>query len=174
MSKDISAQPTQDVTLTVIAAVAENGVIGDGNDIPWHYPEDLAHFRDTTTGHPVIMGRRTYESIAARLGGPLPDRTNIVLSTTGVDAPSEVIVAESLDEAVAEASDIAEEGEVFVIGGAAVYEQVLSRADRMVLTEIPGEYDGDTTFPEWQSENWQVRDRTPLGSELSVAVYERR
>ncbi|WP_199242271.1 dihydrofolate reductase, partial [Halorubrum sp. SD626R] len=117
--------------IVLVAAVADNGVIGDDGGMPWHYPADLAHFKRLTTGHPVIVGRATYESIADRIGGPLPDRTSVVLTTRDRDdgdLPEGVVVANDLDEAVARAAaDAADRGvdAVYVIGGATVYEQFL-------------------------------------------------
>ncbi len=149
--------------LVVIAAVAENGVIGVEGEMAWHIPEDLAHFKRATTGHPVIMGRVTYESIADDLGGPLPDRTNVVLSRSGVDASEDVIVIDDTDAALAAAeeqigADTAEE-RAFVIGGATVYEQFLPDADRLMLTEVHERYDGDTYFPDWDRELWVELER---------------
>jgi len=144
--------------LVAIAAVAENGVIGVDGEMPWHIPEDLAHFKRATTGHPVIMGRVTYESIAADLGGPLPGRTNVVLSRSGVDAPDDVIVVDGPDaalDAVAERSDGGSGADrAFVIGGATIYEMFLPDADRLLLTEVQDRYDGDTYFPDWDRELW--------------------
>ncbi len=144
--------------LVAIAAVAENGVIGVDGEMPWHIPEDLAHFKRATTGYPVIMGRVTYESIAADLGGPLPDRTNVVLSRSGVDAPEDVIVAGDTDAAIAAAEEQidgeAGEQRAFVIGGATIYEQFLPEADRLLLTEVHDRYDGDTYFPDRDRELW--------------------
>jgi len=161
--------------LALVAAVAENGVIGADGEMPWHYPADLAHFKETTMGHPVIMGRVTYESIAGQLGGPLPGRTNVVLTRSGVDAPDEVRQVESVDAAVEAAADAAAEAGVetaFVAGGATVYEQFLPRADRLVITEVPGEPAGDTRFPEWDREAWTESSRADDG-ELSFVTYER-
>jgi len=154
--------------LVAIAAVAENGVIGVEGEMAWHIPEDLAHFKRATTGHPVIMGRVTYESIADDLGGPLPGRTNVVLSRSGVDAPEGVIVVDNTEAALAAAesaldrrTDAADEDadespdeRAFVIGGATVYEQFLPDADRLMLTEVHERYDGDTYFPDWDRELW--------------------
>ncbi|WP_256391207.1 dihydrofolate reductase [Natronoarchaeum rubrum] len=159
--------------LVVIAAVAENGVIGVEGEMAWHIPEDLAHFKRATTGHPVIMGRVTYESIAEDLGGPLPDRTNVVLSRSGVDAPEDVIVVDDTDAALAAAenaldrrNDAADEDadespdeRAFVIGGATVYEQFLPDADRLMLTEVHERYDGDTYFPDWDRGLWVELER---------------
>jgi dihydrofolate reductase len=155
-------EPETELDLVVVAAVAENGVIGDAGGMPWHYPADLAHFKRLTTGHPVIVGRKTYESIAARVGGPLPGRTSVVLTTRDLDLPEGAVAANDLDGAVAlAAADAADRGvdEAYVIGGAAVYEQLLDRADRMVLTEVPERPDGDTRFPDWDADAWREVDR---------------
>jgi dihydrofolate reductase len=175
---------TPDIDLVVVAAVAENGVIGDEGGMPWHYPADLAHFKRLTTGHPVIVGRKTYESIADRIGGPLPDRTSVVLTTRDLDLPEGAVVANDVTGAVVlAAADAADRGvdEAYVIGGAAVYEQFLDRADRLVLTEVPGRPDGDTRFPDWDPDAWREADRevvpdaeTDGDGELSFVTYERK
>jgi dihydrofolate reductase len=127
------------LTLSLIAAVAANGCIGRAGDLPWHIPQDLRHFKRLTMGRPVIMGRVTYEGIVARLGGPLPGRENIVLSRRGP----------SLDEALA-----GREGEVFVAGGAQIYALALPRADRIYLTRVHREVDGDAFFPPLDGAQW--------------------
>ncbi|WP_458187752.1 dihydrofolate reductase [Haladaptatus sp. NG-WS-4] len=157
--------------LVFVAAVAENGVIGRDGGMPWHYPDDLRHFKETTMGHPVVMGRTTYESIAARIDGPLPGRTNVVLSRSNPDLPDEVVLVHGVKEAldaVAELDDVA-----FVVGGATVYEQFLPHADEMMLTEIHEEYKGDTHFPEWNAEEWREVERDEYG-EFDFVRYERR
>lgn len=147
-------------TVALIAAVAENGIIGDDGEMPWHLPADLNHFKQTTMGHPVIMGRRTYESIAAEIGGPLPGRTNIVLSRGSPDVPEDVVVADSVEAAVDAAKSVDGDSEtVYVVGGATVYEQFLTRADRLVLTELESTYEGDTSFPEWDRNEWREASR---------------
>jgi len=149
-------------TIALIAAVAENGTIGDDGEMPWHLPADLKHFKETTMGHPVIMGRLTYESIAAQIGGPRPGRTNIVLSRGSPAVPDGVIVADSVEAAVDAAKTVDGDSEtVYVIGGAMVYEQFLPRADRLVLTELESTYEGDTSFPNWDRSEWreEARDR---------------
>lgn len=157
--------------LALVAAVGDNGVIGADGDLPWHHPEDLRHFKRTTVGHPVVVGRRTYESIAARLGGPLPGRLNVVLSTRELDLPEGAVRAGGVEEAVEVAretgSDVA-----YVVGGATVYEQFLDRADRLVLTEIHASHEGDTYFPEWDRDAWREVDREDREA-LSFVVYER-
>lgn len=162
----------QSPTVVLVAAVGENGVIGADGGMPWHYPADLAHFKKTTTGHPVVMGRRTYESIAADLGGPLPGRTNVVLSTRDLDLPDGAVQARSLDDALERAADAPGGGTVYVVGGATVYEQFLARADRMVLTEVPETPDGDTYFPEWDRDAWRETERVADG-DLAFVTYER-
>ncbi|MCL9816166.1 dihydrofolate reductase [Natronocalculus amylovorans] len=144
--------------IALIAAVAENGVIGADNEMPWHLPEDLTHFKQTTMGHPVIMGRKTYESITSAINGPLPGRTNIVLSRSDPTVHDGVIVVDGISTAI----DVAREHDddrIFVIGGATVYEQFLPHADRLVLTELETAYDGDTTFPTWDHTVWVEADR---------------
>lgn len=160
---------SRDIDLTLVAAVAANDVIGRDGEMPWYYPEDLAHFKSLTTGHPVIMGRKTYDSIAARLDGPLPDRTNIVLSRSSLDLPEGAVRAAGVDEALALAAD--RDDEAFVIGGATVYEQFMARADRMVLTELADSYDGDTYFPEFGDE-WVETDRDEH-DEFAFVTYRR-
>ena len=159
--------------VTIIAAVAANGVIGADGEMPWHYPEDLTHFKTATVGHPVIMGRITYEAIANRIGGPLPERTNIVLTTTPdrVDPHQDVRVVTAVDAAIERAGETAAD-EVFIAGGASVYEQFLPRADRMLITEIHKPYDGETTFPEWNENAWVERERDDR-EELSFVSYDR-
>ncbi|WP_049983003.1 dihydrofolate reductase [Halorubrum sp. BV1] len=171
--------------IVLVAAVADNGVIGDDGGMPWHYPADLAHFKRLTTGHPVIVGRATYESIVDRIGGPLPDRTSVVLTRRGLDGdrPKNVVVANDVDEAVSRAAaDATDRGvdAVYVIGGATVYEQLLDRADRMVLTEVPERPEGDTRFPDWDADEWVAVERevapsddTDRDGDLAFVTYER-
>jgi len=167
----MAGDSTAPVATALIAAVAENGVIGADGEMPWHYPADLAHFKETTMGHPVIVGRVTYESISSQIGGPLPGRTNIVLTRSGVDAPEEVVQVASVDAAVAAAAETGSDT-AFVAGGATVYEAFLPRADRLVITEVPGEPEGDTRFPEWDPDAWVERERE-TADDLSFVTYER-
>ena len=136
---------------TLIAAVAENGVIGDRNALLWHISEDLQHFKRLTAGHPVVMGRKTFES----LGHPLPARTNIVVTRSGMPIEG-CRTAASLDEAyrIAAAAEGAEE--CFVIGGAQIYAEALPTADRLCLTIVEHPYEGDTRFPEWHEAEWRL------------------
>lgn len=130
------------MTVTLMWAQSRNGIIGEGGGLPWRLPEDLAHFRALTAGGAVIMGRRTWESLPERFR-PLPGRTNIVLSRSPGWNPVGASVAPSLDEAFATAVG----RELFVIGGRAVFDQALNRADVLEVTEINQDFAGDTTAP---------------------------
>ena len=137
--------------VSLIAAVAQNGVIGRDGDLPWKLPADLRRFRELTTGHHIIMGRKTHASI----GRALPQRTNLVLSRrAGYEAPGCTILR-SLEAALENAREAAE-SEVFVIGGAAVYRMALPRADRIYLTEVEAEIDGDVHFPDFEGSKWRT------------------
>ena len=155
--------------LVLVAAVAANGVIGKDGAMPWHYPEDLARFKRLTTGHPVIMGRRTYDSIRARIDGPLPDRTNVVLSRSSLELPDGAVHASDIGSAVDAAA--ARDSIAFVVGGATVYEAFLPRADRLELTELADSYGGDTYFPSF-GEEWVETAREDHG-EFAFVTYER-
>lgn len=161
--------------LTLIAAVAENGVIGRNGEMPWYFPEDLERFKQRTLGHPVIVGRVTYESIVNRIDGPLPGRTNIVLTQhpERVDTSDPAVrVATTTDEAIQLAREAGAK-RAFVAGGASLYEQFLPIADRLALTEIHEAFEGDTRFPDWERDNWQETERETR-DELSFVTYERR
>ncbi|MBL0143964.1 MAG: dihydrofolate reductase [Betaproteobacteria bacterium] len=133
---------------SLIVARARNGTIGKDSGMPWHLPADLAHFKLTTLGHPIIMGRRTWESI----GRALPGRSNIVVSRTpGFAAPGARVLA-SLDDAW---QAVAGADEAFVIGGAQLYADALPDADRVYLTDIAGEIEGDTFFPVLAPGEWR-------------------
>jgi dihydrofolate reductase len=154
----------------LVAAIAKNGVIGAAGRLPWHLPEDLRHFRRLTFGHPVIMGRRTWES----LGKPLPGRENIVVTRrAGFEAPG-ASVAASLAAAIALCAG---EPVAFVIGGAELYAAALPLADGLVLTEIDREFAGDTVFPAWDRGAWRATQREPHtsaeGMRFDFVLYER-
>jgi dihydrofolate reductase len=154
----------------LVAAVAKNGVIGARGKLPWHLPEDLKHFKSLTLGHPIIMGRRTWES----LGKPLPGRENIVISrTAGFEAPG-ASVAVTLEAAVALCTG---EPLAFVIGGAEIYAAALPLADGMVLTELERDFAGDTRFPAWDRKGWRETQRethaTLEGMRFDFVLYER-
>lgn len=138
--------------LSLIAAVAQNRVIGVHNTLPWHLPADLKHFRRLTSGHPILMGRRNYESI----GRPLPERDNIVITRQPDYRAPGCRVVHSLEAALAAASGAPE---IFVIGGAELYAQTLARADRLYLTWVHAEIAGDTFFPEFDLHDWHENAR---------------
>lgn len=142
----------------LVAAVADNGVIGRDGDIPWRIPEDLRHFKAVTTGHPVVMGRVTFESI----GRPLPNRTNIVVTRSPRWSAEGVTVVGSLDEALKVAREAARggaggaagAGDVMVIGGAAVYAAAMGAAGVQILTEVHQSPEGDTFYPPFDRSEW--------------------
>lgn len=140
MSKDINRKGAA-VIISIIAAMASNGVIGRNGGLPWHLPADLRRFRELTVGHAIIMGRKTYESI----GRPLPDRLNIVVTRQAEFMAAGVAVAGSLQAALAMAAG---EDEVFICGGGEIYRQALPLADRIYLTLLDVPCDGDVIFPE--------------------------
>ena len=152
------------VKLCLVVAMAANRVIGRDNALPWRLPEDLRHFKALTLGKPVIMGRRTFESI----GRALPGRSNIVLSTApGFVPPAGVIVTPDLPAALGLAREIATRDgvdECMVIGGADIYRQCLPLADRIYLTQIEAEVPGDTWFPDIDPEQWREAERVPARS----------
>ena len=157
--------------VSIIVAVAQNGTIGDKNALLWHISEDLRFFKHTTSGHPVIMGRKTYES----LGRPLPNRTNVVISRTAEHIEG-CTIARSLEEAIAM---FPADEEVFIIGGAQIYALALDVADRFYLTRVEHDYEGDTKFPEWDESQWQLveQEAYPCGEKypypFAFERYER-
>jgi dihydrofolate reductase len=144
--------------LVMIAAVAANGVIGADGEMPWHYPADLDHFRETTTGHPVVLGRRTFEAVKDRLGGPLPDRHNVVLTSDPAQFDAEVTAVDSRAAAV-EAAAATGASTAYVAGGASVYETFLPVADELLLTELRESATGDATFPAVDWDRWTETER---------------
>lgn len=154
----------------LIAAVAANGVIGANGKLPWHLPEDLKHFKALTLGHPLIMGRKTWESLGKALSG----RENIVVTRApGYDAPG-ASVASSLDGALALCAG---EPTVFVIGGGELYSAALPLADGLVLTEIQRDYAGDARFPRFDRSAWRETQRKPQtsadGLRFDFVLYEK-
>jgi dihydrofolate reductase len=142
---------TAHAPLSLIVAVAENGCIGVENKLPWHLPEDLKRFREITRGHPVIMGRKTFESI----GRPLPQRQNIVITRDPSYSAPGIQAVTSLEQAI-ELASATNPREIFVIGGAEIYRLAFPRADRLYLTVVHLEVRGDAFFPEWSSLSRQL------------------
>ena len=158
---------------SLVVAVARNGVIGRDNRLPWKLPDDLAYFKRVTMGHPIVMGRRTWESI----GKPLPGRKNIVVTRQRDYQAAGCTVVHSLDEAWSAAGDA---DEVCVIGGTTLFEESLPIADRIHLTEVEAEVEGDTFFPTFDRGEWQEREveRHPADARhaypFRIVVLERR
>ncbi len=159
--------------ISLIAAVAANRAIGRDNKLLWHLPEDMRHFRETTRGKPVIMGRKTWESLPESFR-PLPARLNIVLSRNPAFPAPGAMLAGSLADAIRLAGNATE---VFVIGGARLYEQALPLAQRLYLTEIEESLEGDVFFPELPAGEWQEVSRKArqgtAGLNFSFVVYQR-
>ena len=161
------------MTLSLIVAASRNNVIGNEGGLPWHLPDDLGHFKRLTMGKPVIMGRRTFESI----GRPLPDRRNIVMTRQADYSAKGCEVVSSVDEAL---ELVHGTDEVMIIGGGQVYRDFLQRADRIYLTRVQADVEGDTHFPEIDEAAWQmVRSQHHAADErhayeFDLLVFERR
>ena len=147
--------------VALIVAVSQNNVIGRDNQLPWHLPEDLQYFKSITMGKPILMGRKTYDSI----GRPLPGRTNIVITRDPNWTAEGVEVVNSLEAAMtagAEACNAAESDEIMVIGGAQIYRDCLPMADKLYLTKVDADIQGDAFFPDIDSNQWQkTSEKTP-------------
>jgi len=165
------------VKLSMIVAVAENGVIGRNNSLPWYLPNDLKYFKQTTMGKPVIMGRKTYESI----GKPLPGRTNIVITRQADYQPEGVKVVNSVEAAKELAESVClidGQDEAMIMGGAEIYALSLPYTDRLYLTEVHADVQGDAFFPEYDKSRWQEVAREDFAAEgpnpysYSFVVYE--
>ncbi|HOO51847.1 MAG TPA: dihydrofolate reductase [Alphaproteobacteria bacterium] len=150
--------------ISLIVAMAENRTIGKGNDLPWHIPEDLKFFKTTTTGKPVIMGRKTFDSILSRIGKPLPGRPHYIISRSAVTYEG-VTGCSSLEEAIEKVRAEHPNAETIIMGGASIYEQAIPLIDRMYLTIIHGDVDGDAHFPEVNPENWKLTDKRESSDE---------
>lgn len=165
--------------VSLIVAKSQNGCIGRDNKLPWHLPGDLKYFKQATFGKPIIMGRKTWES----LKGPLPGRANIVITRQADYLANGARVVGSLEEAIKLAASIAlidGEEEVVVIGGAEVYAQALPLVDHLYITEVHADIDGDAHFPEYDTSLWQEAGRQDFSAEgpnpydYSFVVYQRR
>lgn len=165
--------------LSIIVAQSENRIIGRGNKLPWYLPEDLKYFKRITQGKPIVMGRKTFESI----GKPLPGRTNIVISRNPDYQSPGIHVVASLDQAL----DLAEQQalidgseEMLVIGGAEIYQQALLQADRLYVTQVHAVIDGDASFPEIDNSLWEEMGREdfyadgPNPYDYSFVIYQRK
>lgn len=150
--------------ITLIAAIDDNRLIGHDDKLPWHIPADFKHFKETTLGHPIVMGRKTYDSLPKR---PLPGRTNLVVtrapSIEGVRAFS--TIQEALDEGLRESP------EVFVIGGQSIYEQTILTADRLLITHVDGSFEGNYWFPIIDPARWEESRTLQKGDGFSIREY---
>ena len=159
--------------LTLIAAVAQNGIIGKDNALPWHLPEDLKHFKQLTTGHAVLMGRKTWESLPPRFR-PLPNRLNLVMTRDPDYVAAGATVVHSLDAATRK---VDAGGTLFVIGGAELYAHTLPLAGRLEITEVLADVAGDAWFPTYDKTQWRETARRTGASEAGLAYafvsYER-
>ena len=169
----------RDPVIALVVAMAENGVIGRLNELPWHLPSELRHFRKLTMGHPVIMGRKTFESI----GRALPGRDNIVLTRGKIMDDPEVLTVNSFEEAVALGERLARKrgvDEIMVIGGGQIFERLRPQAQRIYLTRVHMEAEGDTTFAEPEPDIWEEVSREYHPAEegdtcdYTLCVYERK
>jgi len=157
--------------ISIIAAMDNNRLIGSKNGLPWHLPADFKHFKDVTLGKPVLMGRKTFESI----GKPLPGRKNIVISRSAFNAEGVETVG-SIDAAL---DLVADNEEVMIIGGANIYEQMISKAEKMYLTFVDAECEGDAWFPEINQEEWNKTDQQLYEADeknnfnFTVVTYQR-
>ena len=167
------------IRLSMMVAKASNNVIGRDNKLPWYLPNDLKYFKQVTFGKPVIMGRKTWES----LKGPLPGRTNIVITRQADYVAEGAKVVTTLDEAVEMAQNVAfieGQEETVIMGGAESYQLALPKADRLYLTEVHAEVDGDTFFPDYDATEWNEIGREDFAAEgpnpydYSFVVYERK
>lgn len=141
--------------ITIIAALTQERIVGVNGTLPWHIPEDLKNFKTITAGNVVLMGRKTFDSIPEKFR-PLPNRHNIVISRSVGDIPG-VDVCGSIQEGILKAQEYGKE--IFVIGGGSIYEQTLPLADKMVLSFVKENYQGDTYFPEYKKEEWGIQEQ---------------
>ena len=159
--------------IIIVAALAENGAMGKQNDLPWHLPKDFAHFKALTSGHPIIMGRKTLES----LPGKLKDRPHIVISKNPEYQPKFDI--EGLATSIKEAVDQCEDSTVYIVGGAQIYALALPLATKMVLTHVKATVEADTFFPEFSASDWRITNRESFPADernaydFEIVTYER-
>lgn len=164
------------LTVNLVVAMSRNGVIGRNNQLPWRLPGDLAYFKSVTWGHPILMGRKTYESI----GRPLPGRLNLVLTRSQQWRADGVTVVGNVEQGLSEAAGKSDSGQLMVIGGENVYRQFLPLADRLFITLVDAEIEGDAHFPSVDWSNWQRTHTEPHSAdernpyEYAFDVYERK
>lgn len=152
--------------INIIAAMGKNRVIGKDNKLPWHISDDLKNFKKLTSGNVVVMGRKTFESI----GKPLPNRVNIVISSSMPETEG-IIVCHDIPSALEKARSYNKE--IFIIGGATIYQQTIPWADRMYLSYVKGDYDGDAFFPEYDESKWKI-DHKEQFTDFEMTVYVKK
>ncbi|MBF0596758.1 dihydrofolate reductase [Faecalibacter rhinopitheci] len=159
--------------IKIIVAKASNNVIGNNNELIWHLPNDLKNFKKLTSDHPIIMGRKTYQS----LGRPLPNRTNIVITRDSNFKDDKVVITYSLEESINKAKEI--NNDLFIIGGGDIYKQAMEIADELYITEVHHEFEGDTFFPEIDEDNFEEISREHFNKDekhlyaYSFVIYKR-
>jgi dihydrofolate reductase len=152
--------------INIIAAMGKNRVIGKDNKLPWHISDDLKNFKKLTSGNVVVMGRKTFESI----GKPLPNRVNIVISSSMPETEG-IIVCHDIPSALEKARSYNKE--IFIIGGATIYQQTIPWANRMYLSYVKGDYDGDAFFPEYDESKWKI-DHKEQFTDFEMTVYVKK
>lgn len=155
--------------INLIVAIANNNVIGKGNKLPWHYKEDMEYFKQTTLHKTVIMGEATFQSILGYIGKPLPQRTSVIATLSGYHYPG----VETTDDILSYLKDFPDDKEIFIIGGKVIYDITLEIADRLYITHIDKDYEGDVYFKEINYTKYNLIQEQIRG-ELRFCVYERR
>lgn len=164
--------------ISQIVAVAENGVIGRENDLPWHLPDDMEYFKTTTRGHHVLMGRKNFYSIPHKFR-PLPGRPNIVVSRNKDLQIDGVTIVNSIEDGINIAREAGEE-ELFIIGGGEIFRQAMDLCDRLYITQIHGTFDGDVFYPDIDNKSWEETSRVPHPGDdrhkysFDFVIFERR
>jgi dihydrofolate reductase len=160
--------------LTIIATVARDGTIGIDGRLPWDLPRERRHFHSTTRGCPVLIGRRAYENAVRRAGGPPPGRKNVVLTTDdSYQTPDSVDTCTSIPSAITTLRTLADDA-AYIAGGETVYEAFISRASKLIISEIDAIYQGDAYFPPIRTNDWELVDAEPTNADLTVKTYLRR
>lgn len=157
-------------TLSIIAVIGKNRELGCNNKLIWHIPGDLPRFRQITTGHPIIMGRKTYDSIPIK-NKPLDKRTNIVISSQYIHLPPEVILVSSIDEALTKAKQSPGNDEIFIIGGASIYKQTINLVQRLYLTVVHESAEADVYFPEYSDFSSVISSEHQTVNGIHVSYY---
>lgn len=150
--------------LSIIVAVAENGVIGRNNDLIWHISEDLKRFKNLTTGHTIVMGRKTFESFPK---GPLPNRRHVIITRDKTYTAESCEVVHSFEEALKNCND---SGENFIIGGGEIYRELLPFAGKIYLTKVLQDFEGDTYFPEIDSSVWETEEESEIKTDIKSGI----